>query len=182
MNPTKMIKRHQLPCGPMAVSIDGICRRKLRDHLDQLLDRLTEETHPEGVDKDILEMEEQVDIPEEETEQEETREEKKARMIDEGLLKLEVQQELEKYKSERGEDEEGSDEAETLDQQKSRLVKEGKMKVDVRKKVKAYEDKVMPKPKAPAKPKTSDHSESEEEDLQGNSKMLQDRTGKIKKR
>jgi len=48
--------------------------------------------------------------------------------------------------------------------------------------VKKYEDKVMPKPKS----KTSDHSEyldeEDEKNLMGNSKMLQDPTGKIKKR
>ena len=117
MHPTKMIERHQLPCGPMAVAIDGICRRKLRDHFDQLLDRLTEETHPEGVDSEILEMEEEVEIPEVK-EPEETDKEKKERLIKEGKLKADVKHEVEKYKNK----------------------------------------------------------------LMGNSKMLQDRTGKIKKR
>jgi hypothetical protein len=101
----------------MTVAIDGICRRKLRDSMDALLDRLTQETHPEGVDTDILEMEEEVEIPEPE-EPEETDDEKKKRMIT-----------------------------------------EGKLKVDVKKAVKSYEDKVM-----------------------GNSKMLQNTSGKIKKR
>jgi len=53
------------------------------------------------------------------------------------------------------------------------------MKADVKKVVKKYEEKIMPKPK------TSDHAEpenSEEDEDQGNSKMLQDITGKIKKR
>lgn len=117
MNAKKEIERHRLPCGPMTVSIDGVCRRKLRDSMDALLDRLTQETHPEGVDTEILEMEEEVEIPEPE-EPEETDDEKKERMI-----------------------------------------AEGKLKVDVKKAVKSYEEKVM-----------------------GNSKMLQNTSGKINKR
>lgn len=120
MNTKKEIERHHLPCGPVTVSIDGVCRRRLRDHFDALLDRLTQETHPEGVDRDILEMEEEVEIPEppEMPEPEETDEEKKERMI-----------------------------------------AEGKLKADVKKEVKKYEDKIM-----------------------GNSRLLQDTSGKIKKR
>lgn len=117
MNAKKEIERHRLPCGPMTVTVDGVCRRKLRDSMDALLDRLTQETHPEGVDQEVLEMEEEVEIPEPE-EPEETEDEKKKRMI-----------------------------------------AEGKLKVDVKKAVKSYEEKVM-----------------------GNSKMLQNTSGKIKKR
>ena len=63
MNTKKEIERHRLPCGPMTVSIDGVCRRRLRDQFDALLDRITQETHPEGVEEEILETEE-VEIPE----------------------------------------------------------------------------------------------------------------------
>lgn len=117
MDAKKLIEKHLLPCGPMSVSVEGVCRRRLRDSMDALLDRLTQETHPEGVDRDILEMEEEVEIPEP-VEPEETDEEKKKRMI-----------------------------------------AEGKLKVDVKKAVKSYEEKVM-----------------------GNSKMLQNTSGKINKR
>ena len=48
---------------------------------------------------------------------------------------------------------------ETPDQKKKRLIEEGKMKADVKKEVMKYEEKLM-----------------------GNSKLLQDPTGKIKKR
>jgi hypothetical protein len=97
MNSKKLIELHKLPCGPMSVSIEGVCRRRLRDHFDMLLDKLTQETHPEGADKDILEMEEEPDIPEEQ-EPEETREEKKKRLIEEGRLRAEVSKEVGKYK------------------------------------------------------------------------------------
>lgn len=95
MNTKKEIERHRLPCGPMAIAIDGICRRSLRDQFDTLLDRLTKEIHPEGVEDEILELDE-VEIPEE-PEPEETDEERKERMIKEGKLKADVKKEVQKY-------------------------------------------------------------------------------------
>lgn len=97
MNAKKEIERHRLPCGPMTVSVDGVCRRRLRDSMDALLDRLTQETHPEGIDEEILEVDE-VEIPEE-PEPEETGKEKKDRLIREGKLKAEVKHEVEKHKA-----------------------------------------------------------------------------------
>lgn len=116
-NPKELIKIRKLPCGPVTIGIDGTCRRRLRDNFDALLDKLTQETHPEGADPEILEMEEEVEIPEPEKPEE------------------------------------------TDDERKNRLVKEGKLKADVKKEVSKYEEKLM-----------------------GNSKLLQDPTGKIKKR
>jgi hypothetical protein len=97
VNAKEEIKRHRLPCGPMAVSIEGVCRRRLKDHFDLMLDRLTQETHPDGVDEEILAMGEEPDIPEEQ-EPEETRDEKKKRLIQEGKLRAEVSKEVGKYK------------------------------------------------------------------------------------
>ena len=96
MNVKKEIEKHRLPCGPVTVSVEGTCRRRLRDHFDALLDRLTQETHPEGVDEEILEMDE-VEIPEE-PEEEESDEDKKKRLIKEGKLKAEVKHVVEKHK------------------------------------------------------------------------------------
>ena len=98
MNAKKLIEQHTLPCGPMTVGIESICRRRLRDHFDALLDRLTKETHPEGVDNEILEMDEEVIVPEP-VEKEETDEEKKKRLIKEGKLKAEVKVAVEKHKN-----------------------------------------------------------------------------------
>lgn len=39
-------KRYRIPCGPMKIRADGVCRRNLKDSLDTLLDRLTEEINP----------------------------------------------------------------------------------------------------------------------------------------
>lgn len=97
MKAKELIEKHKVPCGPMSVSVDGVCRRRLHDHLDALLDKLTQETHPEGADRDLLEMEEEPDIPEEQ-EPEETRDEKKKRLIQEGKLRAEVSKEVGKYK------------------------------------------------------------------------------------
>ena len=151
MKPSKEIERHRLPCGPMTVSIDGVCRRRLKDHFDSLLDRLTEETRQSGVDEQILEMEEEPVIPEE-PEQEETEEEKREKMLADGKLKIDVKRELAKYEAETAEEPEGKkEEEETDDEKKKRMIHEGKMQVDVRKVVQKYEDKVMPKPKAESK-------------------------------
>lgn len=98
MKAKELIEKHKIPCGPMSVSVEGVCRRRLRDSMDALLDRLTKETHPEGVDNEILEMEEEVIVPEE-REPEETDDEKKKRLISEGKLKAEVKHEVEKYKN-----------------------------------------------------------------------------------
>lgn len=80
----------------MAVNIEGVCRRRLKDHYDVLLDKLTAEIHPAGVDEEILAMEEQVEIPEPK-EPEETDDEKKERLIKEGKLKADVKKEVQKY-------------------------------------------------------------------------------------
>ena len=96
MNAKKLLERHQIPCGPMSVSVQGVCRRRLRDSMDALLDRLTQEIHPEGVDADILELDEDVEVPEEK-EPEETPAQKKRRLIEEGKLKMDVKKEVQKY-------------------------------------------------------------------------------------
>ncbi len=132
-NPKELIKIRKLPWGPVTIGVGGTCRRRLRDNFDALLDKLTQETHPEGADPEILEMEEEVEIPE------------------------------------------PKEPEETDEERKSRLVREGKLKADVKKMVTKYEEKIMPKPK------TSNHTEPQfdEDELEGNSKLLQRRDGKI---
>ena len=98
MKAKELIKNHKIPCGPLSVGVDGMCRRRLHDHLDALLDQLTKDVHPGGIDDEILGLEEKVEIPEE-TEPEETDKEKKKRLISEGKLKAEVKHEVEKYKN-----------------------------------------------------------------------------------
>jgi hypothetical protein len=92
MNVKEEIKKHRLPCGPVTVGIDGVCRRRLRDHFDALLDRLTQETHPEGREA------EEEDLDNLHEEKEETRDEKKKRLIEEGKLRAEVNAKVKQYK------------------------------------------------------------------------------------
>ena len=80
----------------MSVSVNGVCRRRLRDSMDSILDRLTKEVHPEGVDEETIEIDD-IEIIEEK-DPEESREDKKSRMLEEGKLKAEVKAEVEKYK------------------------------------------------------------------------------------
>ena len=49
MNPKQALEQRKITCGPMTVSVDGVCRRKLSEKFNVLLDRLTAETHPEYV-------------------------------------------------------------------------------------------------------------------------------------
>lgn len=83
------IKQHKLPCGPMDVNINSVCRRRLHDHFDALLDRLCEECHPtppkENIPKEWME------------EPEETLAQKKKRMIAEAKMKVEVKKEAREY-------------------------------------------------------------------------------------
>lgn len=74
MNIKLEIDRHRLPCGPVTVSVQGVCRRRVRDHFDSMLDDLTQEIHPEGHDLD------------------------KAQMIQDGKRKADAKQEIDKYK------------------------------------------------------------------------------------
>ena len=106
-DPKKLIEQHKIPCGPMAVSVEGICRRRLRDNMDALLDRITQETHPEGRDPDdddveddykkMQEEERKLEAEAEALAKEETIEEKKDRLIEEGRMKAEVKKEVSKY-------------------------------------------------------------------------------------
>jgi hypothetical protein len=96
MKTKELIESHKIPCGPMSVSVNGVCRRRLRDSMDSILDRLTKEVHPEGVDEETIEIDD-IEIIEEK-DPEESREDKKSRMLEEGKLKAEVKAEVEKYK------------------------------------------------------------------------------------
>jgi hypothetical protein len=117
----KIEKEYRLPCGPMAVTADAVCRRRLKDSMDKILDRLSEEIHPEYVKP-------------------------------------------EKPKGERSKEEKANQKVEkkpeTLAQKKKRMLEEGKVKMEVKKELKSYEEQL----------------------LEGNSKLLQDTTGTIKKR
>lgn len=96
MKVQKEIEKHRMLCGPMAVSVNGVCRRKLRESMNSLLDRLTREIHPEGQEPESLEVDEEIVVSEEQDEESDA--DKKARLIEEGKMKAEVKHEVEKYR------------------------------------------------------------------------------------
>lgn len=97
----KIEKGYRIPCGPMDVSADGICRRSLKDSTNVLLDRLTLETNPEAPKASKLPGELETDEEGKMVGKKgETTEERKARLIEEGKLRAEVQAEIKKYREE----------------------------------------------------------------------------------
>ena len=94
MKKSEIISAHRLPCGPMEVKVDGVCRRRLRDEYDALLDSLTKLTHPEGKDPED-------DDPDNPLEQEEKLEDKKQRLLEEGKMKADVKNEIRKYEEDK---------------------------------------------------------------------------------
>lgn len=150
----KLEKRYRIPCGPMEISADGVCRRRLKDKFDSLLDRLTDELHPELQKPEIPdghEVDEDGNIVVKE-EKQNLEQAKKAREKAEG----EVEKEISGFDKAFDEMFKGEEDLET---KKQRLIDEGKMKAEVKAEIKKYEEKLM-----------------------GNSKMLQDTSGKIQKR
>jgi len=148
MNALEEISQHRVPCGPMTVAASGVCRRRLRDSYDQLLDRLTQEIHQEYTPPELPKDHEF---------------DKEGKLVHkEELAKREqtaktMQKGKEKAKKEREKNEPHS--PEILESKKEKLLQEGMMKAEVKTKVKEYEEKLM-----------------------GNSKLLQDPSGKVKKR
>ena len=120
MNVNEEISRRRIPCGPVTVSADGVCRRRLRDIFDKLLDRLSAETSQEYKPPQA---------PKDHT-------------IDDGKV---VHND--------------AAEAETAIKKKKEMFENAKTRAEARAIAKTYEEKLM-----------------------GNSKLLQDISGKIKKR
>lgn len=149
----KIEKKYRIPCGPLDVSADSVCRRRLHDKFDSVLDRLAEMVHPELPEPEVP-PDYDVDgegnlVSKEDTKAKE--EAAKAREKAEG----EVEKELAGFQK----DIDAILDEEDLDQKKQRLIEEGRMKAEVQAEVAKYKEKLM-----------------------GNSKMLQDTSGKIKKR
>lgn len=125
-DPKKLIEQHKIPCGPMSVSIDGVCRRRLRDNFDTLLDRLTQETHPEGRDPEEEDMDDEFELQEESKKKRE-----------------EIERQLENDSKLLDNDIESLLGYESLEDKKERMIEEGRMKAEVKKEVKTYEEKLM---------------------------------------
>jgi hypothetical protein len=132
MNALEEISQHRIPCGPMTVAATGVCRRRLRDSYDQLLDRLAKEIHQEYTPPELP----------------------KDHKFDESggvVHKEELAKRDKAVKTKQKEDEKANKEREKnaphspeiLEFKKERLLQEGKLKADVKKEVKEYEEKLM---------------------------------------
>ena len=148
MNALEEISQHRVPCGPMTVAASGVCRRRLKDSFDQLLDRLTVEIHQEYRSPELPKnhkFDEKGEIVH------------KDELSKRGRIVEAMQKGKEKAKKVREKNAPHS--PEILESKKEKLLQEGMMRADVKKQVKEYEEKLM-----------------------GNSKMLHDISGKVKKR
>lgn len=148
MNAYEEIAQHRVPCGPMTVAASGVCRRRLRDSYDQLLDRLAKEIHQEYT---------RPELPKDHKFDKDGSLIHKDELAKRDAAVKNKQKEDEKVSKEREKNSPQS--PEILESKKEKMLQEGKLKVDVKKEVKEYEEKLM-----------------------GNSKMLQDTSGKIEKR
>ena len=163
MNVRQELDRNRLPCGAMTVAIDGVCRRKLRDSFNTILDKLSELTSQEYEAPEAPEGHEIVDgkvISSEALKESKkpTPEEKAETMLNEGMLKNEVKAKLKVHEKEVMPEEPEEPEP-TLEEKRKEMLKEAKMKVEVKVKAKEHEKLLM-----------------------GNSKLLQDPSGKLPKK
>jgi len=148
MNAHEEITQHRVPCGPMTVAASAVCRRRLKDSYDKLLDRLAHEIHPEYI---------RPEAPKDHKFDKDGNLVHKGELAKKEKTATEMQKEKEKVKKEREKNAPHS--PEILESKKEKLLQEGRMKAEVKTEVREYEEKLM-----------------------GNSKMLQDITGKIQKR
>jgi len=142
MNVNTELERSRLPCGPVTVAADAVCRRRLRDHYDILLDKLSELTSQDY---------EAPQAPKDHSIED-------GKVIHDEVKKAQTEQKVAKKKAEdkaRAEAEKKAAEPSRAEKKKQMLV-DAKDKVEVKVKSKEYEEKLM-----------------------GNSKLLQDPSGKI---
>ena len=142
MNVEEELERHRLVCGPMTVAAESVCRRKLRDQYDTLLDKLSELTS-----QDYQAPEAPKDHSVED-----------GKIVHKDAKKAQTEAEAAKKKAEdkqRAEAEKKAAEP-TRAEKKKQMLEDAKDKAEVKVKTKEYEEKLM-----------------------GNSKLLQDPTGKI---
>ena len=160
MNVKEEIERRRMPCGPVTVAIEGVCRRRLKDKFDTILGKLSEMTDQEYQPQQAPEGHEIVDgkIVSEKQLKEKQHEEKREDLLKTGFMKNEVAAEVARHKEKVMPKKEEKKEP-TLDERKKEMLKEAKMKAEVKIKAKEHEKR-----------------------LEGNSKLLQDTSGKINKR
>ena len=94
----KIEKFYKFPCGPTDIDADGVCRKSLSEGMNRMMDRLTVEVNqelppaaklPKGITAD--------ESGKLMVEKEETPEERKAKLIEEGKLRAEVRHAVKQY-------------------------------------------------------------------------------------
>jgi len=155
MNVSEELAKHRVICGPLTVNANGVCRRRLRDVYDKILgdlSRLTTQEFSPPKAPKGHEIQNGKVVPKN---VERSPEEKGQKMLDEGIVKNEIKAKLKEHakKLEPKEKEPSSKE------RQKEMLNAAKMKAEVKVKAKEHETKLM-----------------------GNSKLLQDMTGKITKR
>jgi hypothetical protein len=152
-----LLTLHKMPCGPMSVKASAVCRFKLGEGHAKILDRLSSLSTPEAIKKEAPKGHTFGDdgklVPEN---VEQTLEEKGKKMFEEGIVKNEVKAKLKEHATALEPEKEPEP---TLEERKKDMLSEAKMKAEVKVKAREHEKRLM-----------------------GNSKMLQDPTGKIEKR
>lgn len=144
----KELQKHRVPCGPMVVAASGVCRQRLKPKFDTLLDRLTEEIHPEFVKPEAPKDHEFGPDGKLIHKDKLAKNKKAGETLRKG--KENKKKTIEKH---------SPLDKDTLKLKKEKMLQEAKLRAEIKMKTKEYEEK-----------------------LQGNSKMLQDTSGKIKKR
>lgn len=94
----KIEKLYRIPCGPMDISADSVCRRSLSDGVNKVLDRLSAETTPEPIAGKLPKGLEPDNSGKLVVEKGESREDRKNRLIEEGKLRAEVLHAVKQYR------------------------------------------------------------------------------------
>jgi hypothetical protein len=137
MNVNEEISRRRIPCGPVTVSANGVCRRRLRDIFDKLLDRLSVET----------------------TQEYKPPQSPKDHTIDDGkVIHNDVSKAKTAAEQKQQKEKEKQEATPSRAEKKKQMLNDAKDKAEVKIAAKSYEEK-----------------------LTGNSKLLQNLSGKIKK-
>jgi len=150
------IANQRVPCGPMTVKVDGVCRRTLRDVHNKIMDKLSDLTTQDYTKPEAPQGHEIKDGKVVAKGADQTPEAKGEKMLEEGLIKNKVKSQLKEHADSLEPKEEPEP---TLEERRKTMLDEAKMKAEVKVKAKEHEKK-----------------------LEGNSKLLQDTSGKINKR
>lgn len=132
MNAHDEIANHRVPCGPVTVAASAVCRRRLRDSFDRLLDRLTEEIHPEYTPPEL---------PKEHKFDKEGNIVHKDELARRDKVGKTLQKGKEKAKKER--EKHAPLTPEQVEAKKEKMIQEGQLKLDIKKELKDYEEKLM---------------------------------------